>query len=191
MGHWGEGAGLGGGAGGGGGRWGGREGGRGGLACGTESGKGGYDDSTALLAGRWGADQTAQATVHTVNQKGGDIYEEVELRLRSTLTAHSCTGYEVNFRCVGHSSGYNQIVRWNGKLGDFTILSSKGGGVADGDVIKATMVGKVITVYRNGEKVNEATDGTFAAGSPGIGFYLQGGEAKLNGDYGLMAYSAE
>jgi hypothetical protein len=39
-----------------------------GLAYGTESGITGYDDSTALLTGTWGPDQTAQATVHTVNQ---------------------------------------------------------------------------------------------------------------------------
>src|SRR5664279_834065 len=36
----------------------------GGLAFGTESGSGGYDDSTAILTGTWGPDQTAQATVH-------------------------------------------------------------------------------------------------------------------------------
>jgi len=39
-----------------------------GLAFGTESGTSGYEDSTVLLAGTWGPDQTVQATVHTLNQ---------------------------------------------------------------------------------------------------------------------------
>ena len=39
-----------------------------------------HDDSTAILTGTWGPNQTAQATVHTVSQND-KIYEEVELRL--------------------------------------------------------------------------------------------------------------
>jgi hypothetical protein len=34
-----------------------------GLAFGTETGSGGYDDSTALLTGSWGADQHVKATI--------------------------------------------------------------------------------------------------------------------------------
>ena len=162
-----------------------------GLAFGTESGKINYDDSTALLAGTWAADQTVQATVHTKNQHRDTVYEEVELRLRSSISKHRCTGYEVNFRCTGHNSGYNQIVRWNGALGDFKILSDAAGGAADGDVIRATIVGNVITVYRNGVQVNQTRDGAYSSGNPGIGFYLQGGPPSLNSDYGFTAFSAE
>src|SRR6476646_10753489 len=39
-----------------------------GLAIGLESGFTGYDDATAVLSGTWGNDQTAEATVYTVNQ---------------------------------------------------------------------------------------------------------------------------
>src|SRR5437016_1260851 len=46
-----------------------------GLAFGTEAGTIKYDDATALLKGTWGPNQTAEATVYTVNQKD-DIYEE-------------------------------------------------------------------------------------------------------------------
>lgn len=116
-----------------------------GLAIGTESGTNGYDDSTAVLTGRWGATQTAQATVHTVNQKRG-IFQEVELRLRTTITAHSITGYEINFRCSPAANAYTQIVRWNGPINSFTILiSSAGPGLKDGDIVKTTIVGHVIT----------------------------------------------
>lgn len=162
-----------------------------GLAYGIESGNTGYDDSTALLTGRWGADQMARATVHSVNQND-KIYEEVELRLRSSLSAHRATGYEINFRCSKTANAYNQIVRWNGPLNDFTYLSNHGGaryGVADGDVIKATIVGNRITVYINDVKVNEATDDTFATGSPGMGFFLQG-TTGVNADYGFTSFTA-
>src|SRR6266852_9399628 len=38
-----------------------------------------YDDSTALLTGTWGPNQTAQATVHRVNKEQDDkVYQEVE-----------------------------------------------------------------------------------------------------------------
>jgi len=42
-----------------------------------------YTDPTAVLAGTWGPDQTAQATVSTVSQINS-VYQEVELRLRTT-----------------------------------------------------------------------------------------------------------
>ena len=162
-----------------------------GLAFGTESGTNGYDDSTALLAGAWGPDQTVEATVHSVNQND-NIYEEVELRLRSALSAHKATGYEINFRCSRTMNAYTQIVRWNGPLGNFTYVASKGGskyGVANGDTVKATIVGNVITVYINGAQVLQATDNTFASGSPGMGFFLQGATG-VNGDYGFTGFSA-
>jgi hypothetical protein len=59
-----------------------------------------YDDSTALLKGTWAPNQTVQGTVHSVNpNRDGKVYEEVELRLRSSISPHNCTGYEVMFRC--------------------------------------------------------------------------------------------
>jgi hypothetical protein len=159
-----------------------------GLTFGTESGNGGYDDSTALLTGTWGPNQMAQATVHTVNQND-NVFEEVELRLRSTLAAHRAAGYEINFRCSKTSNAYTQIVRWNGPLGQFTLLDAAGGsqyGVAEGDVVKATIVGSLITAYINGVQVLQATDVTYASGSPGIGFYLRS-IAGVNRDYGFTA----
>jgi hypothetical protein len=163
-----------------------------GLAFGTESGSSGYDDSTAILAGSWGPDQTVQATVHTVNQND-NIWEEVEIRLRSAISARSNTGYEINFRCSKTSNAYSQIVRWNGPLGSFTYLNTAGGsqyGVKGGDGVKATIIGNVITVYINGVQILQATDNTFTTGSPGMGFFLQGGGAGNNGDYGFSSFTA-
>jgi hypothetical protein len=162
-----------------------------GLAYGLESGRDGFDDSTALLAGAWGPDQAAEAAVRADHPNDG-ISEEVELRLRSSLAPHRATGYEINFRCLKTKEAYTEIVRWDGPLGKFTYLSHKDGagcGVADGDVVRATIIGSKIRVYLNGVLVNEATDTTFAEGSPGIGFYLRGAQG-LNRDYGFSRFSA-
>ncbi|MDR3692863.1 MAG: hypothetical protein P4L46_26015 [Fimbriimonas sp.] len=162
-----------------------------GLARGTESGNVQYDDSTALLAGVWKPDQGAEATVHSVNQTS-TAYEEVELRLRSAISAHEATGYEINFRCLKTGDAYCQIVRWNGPLGKFTYLNAAGGasfGVSNGDVVKATVVGHVITAFINGKQVLQATDPTYATGNPGIGLYLAG-PSGLNRDYGFTRFSA-
>lgn len=163
-----------------------------GLAFGLESGSTGYDDSTALLRGPWGADQWATATVYSQNQIGGSIYEEGELRLRISLSPHRCTGYEILFRCLKNSDSYVQIVRWNGPLGSFTYLADQKGpkcGISDGDVVKATIVGNVITAYINNVQVVQAVDDTYSSGNPGMGFFLQGASG-VNRDYGFSSFTA-
>jgi hypothetical protein len=162
-----------------------------GLAYGTQLGTGRYHDSTALLSGTWGPDQTVEATVYTTNQKD-NIYEDVELRLRSSLSAYRSTGYEINFRCSKTANAYTEIVRWNGPLGNFTYLSRRTGekyGVTNGDIVKATIIGIVITVYINGVQVNRATDNTYKSGSPGMGFYLQGATG-VNRGFGFITFTA-
>ncbi len=161
-----------------------------GLAHGLQTGFGGYDDSTAVLSGTWGPSQSVTATVHSVHQTGGIIYEEVEIRLRSTISRHRNTGYEINFRCLQGSAAYVQIVRWNGPLGSFTYLDDeKGKGVSDGDVIRATIQGSLITAYINGVQVAQARDDTFTDGSPGMGFFVQGA-GDVNADYGFTRFAA-
>ena len=162
-----------------------------GLAFGADaSGTPNYNDPTALVSGVWGPNQTVQATVRTVNQQSGNIYEEVEIRLRSAISAHSITGYEINFRCTHDGSQYVQIVRWNGPLGNFTyIQGTTGPGLMNGDTVKATIVGSVITGYINGAQVVQGTDATYATGNPGMGFYLHGAPG-LNADFGFTSFTA-
>lgn len=150
----------------------------------------GYDDPTAILTGTWAADQTAQATVFCRNPSAS-YNQEVELRLRSSISAHSATGYEIFFRCLKTSDGYAMIARWNGARGSFTLLAGYYGanyGVQDGDVVKATIVGNVIKGYINGVEVISAVDGTFTTGSPGIGFNY--GVGTTNVDFGFKDFTA-
>ncbi len=161
-----------------------------GFAFGAGPMSGGYDDPTAVVTGAWGPNQTVQATVHSINQSSS-VYDENELRLRTTITPHSITGYEINNRCLkGQSGSYLAIVRWNGPFGDFTTLVAYSGaqyGVGDGDVVKATMIGNVITVYVNGTQMGTATDSTFTTGNPGIGL---DGPLSTTRNHGFTSFSA-
>lgn len=162
-----------------------------GRVFGLESGTTGYDDSTALVTGHWRPDQMAQAAVYS-EHPNDSVYEEVELRLRSSLSPHWASGYEILFRCSKTKDAYSDIVRWNGPIGSFTYLVHLEGaqyGVKTGDIVKATIVGNVITSYINGVQVAQTVDNSFAAGSPGIGFFLTGGTG-MNRDYGFTSFTA-
>ena len=161
-----------------------------GVAYGAVS-QGDYTDPTALLSGTWGKKQTVKATVFSRNQTE-KYYQEVEIRLRSTLSPHHCTGYEVFWRCLKTKNAYVEIVRWNGKVGDWTSLKKHTGaqfGVKDGDLVQATIAGDVIKGYVNGVEVISATDNTYKEGNPGIGFNY--GVEKSNGDFGFTSYEVD
>ena len=55
--------------------------------------EGDYDDPTAVLTGAWGKNQHAKATVFSKNPTD-QYFQEVEIRLRSAIAPHVCTGYE-------------------------------------------------------------------------------------------------
>jgi hypothetical protein len=164
-----------------------------GLAFGKQPGNspGLYDDAIALLTGTWGPTQTVQATVKTVNQNDS-IFEELEIRLRSTITAHSSTGYECLFSARSSVNAYVQIVRWNGPFASFTLIDARGGttdALNNGDTIKCTISGSTITAYINGIQKLQVTDSTYSSGNPGIGAYLQNATG-VNGDYGFTSFTA-
>src|SRR5438105_1489612 len=129
------------------------------FAFGTQSSGGGYDDSTALVTGTWGPNQTVSATVH-IGTSDSNNNEEVELRVRSAIAAGNLTGYEIQYSTKS-SNPYLYIVRWNGALGSFTNLVSKTSGCAigrcyvqNGDTVKATVdSNNLITMYINGTAV--------------------------------------
>ncbi len=134
--------------------------------------EGDYDDPTAVLTGTWGPNQRVRARVFSLNPTDR-YFQEVEIRLRSSIRPHVCTGYEVFWRCLKTAAGYAEIVRWNGRVGEFTSLRKLIGpeyGVAEGDEVEATVVGSSIKGFINGREVISAVDDVFDSGSPGIGF---------------------
>ncbi len=122
--------------------------------------------------------------------------QEVELRLRTVIGPRSITGYEVNYNVSTNSTAYMQIVRWDGAVGNFTVLHSFSGqqfGVTNGDTVTATIVGNVITAYKNGVQQGQATDSTYSSGSPGMGFNLDNsvsGCPGTNPNYGFTSFAA-
>jgi hypothetical protein len=159
-----------------------------GFGFGTQIGNVSYNDSVCQLTGSWGADQTAQGTVK-IQATDNTTYEEAEVLLHFTISAHSATGYEINCSLKsGHP--YIAITRWNGPFGNFTQLTVNNTvHCSNGDVLKATMTGKTISAYKNGVLEVTASDSTFTGGSPGMGFSLGGGTGTV-GNFGFSSYTA-
>jgi hypothetical protein len=160
----------------------------GGKAFGTNGRANTYDDSYALLSG-FGPDQQAEGIIERSPELLPDITHEVELLLRFSDGAGYARGYE----CLFAYFGGVQIVRWNGAIGDFTVLPIRAGQqrldreLRSGDRIKASITGDVIRLYINDVLMAETADSTFPSGQPGIAFFTRprGNSAHL----ALSSYS--
>jgi len=162
-----------------------------------------FGDPTAILAGTWGPNQTVTAIVRVGKVPTGSCCHEVELRLRTTITNKSITGYEA-YCSVMPDNQYCHIARWNGPNGSYWNFETQPVNtyLVDGDVITATATGSnptVITLFRNQKKILEAEDsgtagggfgayGPWTSGNPGIGFYDNHDRNWM--DFGLAAFSA-
>jgi beta-galactosidase len=153
-----------------------------GYAFGTQSGNGGFDDSYAYLSGDFAANQTATAIIH-LEPGISTTYAEVEILLRWRDSAHYSTGYECN---LAYNGQYAEIIQWPGPRGThtsqfkfITVGNPVAGGVHDGDVFQADVIGNVITARLNGNVIARGVDDSIpSGGAPGIGFYWQGGAAS-------------
>ena len=169
-----------------------------GIASGTQTGTNTgiykYNDSFAHLAG-FPPDQEAWGEAY-IARPDPSCNQEVEILLRFTSTPHRATGYECFARCLSGPSSYVQIVRWEGPLGKFRYLADMRGtnyGLKNGDTLKASVVGNLITVYINGVEKARATDDTFTTGNPGIGEFLacNGGQGiGPNTNFGFASFTA-
>jgi hypothetical protein len=161
---------------------------------GTETGKLKFKDSYAILSG-FPPDQEAWGKVH-IAKPSSTYIQELEILLRFTSSAHKTTGYECFARCVDSRSSYVEIVRWDGPVGKFTYLARMHGagfGLTNGDTLKASVIGNVITVSINGVQKAQVTDDTFKTGNPGIGEFLdcpRGQGMGTNADFGFADFTA-
>jgi hypothetical protein len=142
-----------------------------------------FADPTAILTGTWGSNQTVTATVKAINQPTGNgCCSEIELRLRSLITANTNRGYEVLFSTYT-GNDYVQIVVWHGPRGvqgvgfDYINATSGHGAPVNGDVVSASISNATIRVYKNGTLILTGTDSEWSSGNPGVGFY---GDTRAN-----------
>jgi hypothetical protein len=161
-----------------------------GIAFGTQTGTNGFDDSYAHLSG-FPPDQSASGVVHLDPAIEHNTTHEVEILLRIKDAPNSLSGYECNF---AYDGSYCQIVRLDS--GSFTYLAGPGagqgnvpGGLHEGDVVSAQIIGNAIASFVNGVRVATATDSTYATGNPGLGFFL-GAASTPNSFYGFTRYTA-
>jgi hypothetical protein len=161
----------------------------GGFATGTQTGSGGYDDSTAFLSG-FPADQRITAVIRKGTVTGS--YKEVELLLRWSEGATRSTsygdtnsyGYEIN---LAYDGSYWNIGRFKGPA---LYSGHNVGPIQDGDTFEADIAGDTITVRLRGSVIGSATDTTgapYATGNPGIGFFVQ----TATGDFGFKSITAQ
>jgi hypothetical protein len=170
----------------------------GGIAYGTQTSNAEpYDDSYALLAGTWRADQEVEMTLSVGTPSGN---QEVECWLRGTTNGtNSTTGYECNYQQAG---AYMEVVKWNGALGSFTVLVHLAAGLSaavSGDKLRARISGDEIRVYYNDvlkitKDINTDIDGNaigkYTSGAPGIGFFRNDAGTNGNDQYGATAVTA-
>ena len=150
-----------------------------------------YGDPTAITTGTWGPNQTVQGTVVVASaQPTRGCCHELELRLRSTISANSITGYEAYCSMISGNQ-YCHIASWGGPNGSYVNLDECLGSrpapyLKKDDVLKATITGTnpvIITAYINGIQVMGIQDsgsctfsdgrkyGPWTSGNPGIGQY--------------------
>jgi hypothetical protein len=135
----------------------------------------GYNDCVGVLAG-FPANHSAQVTVYQDPTYTAPDSHEIELLLRFQISANVARGYEVT---LGNAGTTIQVFAWHGSIGDvFPELSGSGtgpGGLVTGDVVKAQIVGNVITVDKNGSLIYTVTDSQYSSGNPGMGFFIRPG----------------
>jgi hypothetical protein len=150
-----------------------------------------FGDPTAILTGTWGPDQTAEGTVVVSSaQPWRGCCHELELRLRTTISANAITGYEVYCSLIW-TNPYCHIASWGGPNGSYVNLDECLGHtpavyLKDGDTLKATITGTkpvIITAFVNGLQIMQILDegmctfsdgkkhGPWITGNPGIGQY--------------------
>jgi len=136
-----------------------------------------FGDATAVLTGSWLPNQIASATIKIPGTAPASCCHEVELRLNTTISASSITGYEILFQVATGQTYGIQVARWNGANGQFVELGNSTAiprGV-NGDTFKVASSGtnpRTLKVYVNGASTPALTvcDNGGAAGTTLCGF---------------------
>lgn len=181
-----------------------------GIGAQVDAGAGGnsYNDSTVCLTGSWGATQSVSCTFWVDRANGANVnqnYIEAEIKLRTTITSHSITGYELDWsgNIPPLRTGYIFIVRWDGPFGAGNFHDITDGGthsgsqynLSPGDILSATITNTgpnscKIYAYVNGVLWATGTDNScWNSGSPGFGFDFAPVGAGTYADQRLVGFT--
>lgn len=148
-----------------------------------------FSDPTAILTGTFSADQECEGVIQGVDTQGASCGAEVELRLRSVVSANVNRGYELLYS-TRTTSTYMQLVRWDGPVGEgnFEVLATWNlptiPAPANGYKVKYRCTGEdptthTVWVYDNDAEDNLLFTDTFSEtvsvwtdGNPGMGFWI-------------------
>lgn len=154
-----------------------------------------YDDSFAVVKSSFIAfsnNQQAEGTIFLDPAYSPSGSHEAEIWLRASDSPHNASCYECNLAWDG---SYSQVVRWNGAFSSFSDITSTSNPIKPqtGDILRAKIVGTVISVYlvRAGvaNLITSATDSTLISGQPGMAFFIRPGATAAK--YGFTAFSAK
>lgn len=153
-----------------------------------------FDDAIAHLKS-YSANHWCQGTIYNDGSVTG--LPEVELLLRSTISANSAIQYEIDILADGRL----YIVQWLGALSNFHIEAgpiTTNVSIANSAVWYAQINGNTIIVKCNGTQVYTGDITTFLnaainAGNPGMGFYANNGtpdpNTQANRTFAFKAFS--
>lgn len=140
-----------------------------------------YDDSMACLSD-FPPDHSASVIVNIDPAGNVGLFHEAELLLRWDISPGVARGYECNY---AYNGAYSQIAIWNGpqnSFGTFVDPGDPNGALQTGDVLLATAIGNVISMYRNGVLTCQLIDTSGAGGgakwtdgNPGLGQWRRNG----------------
>jgi hypothetical protein len=145
-----------------------------------------YNDATAVLTGTWRPNHAVQGTVKSLSQQNGTTnFQEVELRLRTSISPHRIAGYEVNWSCLHNGNQYHQVGYWYGPIGVNPTCTL---GCAFDAVPNS--INSVYTQLQDFLDTGGTSGGAFfTQGSPGIGHWSNS-SLGLVSDFGLTTFRA-
>jgi hypothetical protein len=150
-----------------------------------------FNDPTAVLSGTWGPIQECEGVV-VVPASPAD-YQELELRLRTTVAAHAILGYEAIFSVTANP--YVQVVRWDGgtTIDKFVyIADATGPRLNTGDRVRANVdASHVFRAWVNQgtgwQLIATSTPDATYQGNPGMGAW---NHTALPFNFGFSSLSA-
>lgn len=173
-----------------------------GRAYATHAGTTDFKDSyayvnPAVLA--FGPNQRVKIVLFKSSTPTGFTEYEILLRVVTTVSPRTVTLVECNLAKDGQ---YQEVIGWKGPLGtnggaDFEFYSSGNpvsGGVNDGDIFEAQIVGTVVSTFYNGvPHVTVDIAGGIVphtVGQPGIGGFTTSGDANEMAKIGMRYFQA-